>query len=41
VTKQQRTFSVKFNVDAARFILYQGYSIPKAIRSMDVKEAAI
>lgn len=42
MTKRQGlTFSTKFKMDAASLVLDQGYSIPEAVRSLDVGETAL
>lgn len=39
--RQRRTFSAEFKMDAASLVLDQGYSIPKAARSLAVGETAL
>ncbi|MCG3885596.1 transposase [Photobacterium leiognathi] len=41
IKRQRRTFSSKFKMKAASFVLDQEYSIPEAARSMDVGEMAL
>ncbi|SEF40896.1 Transposase [Vibrio hangzhouensis] len=39
--RQRRTFSSEFKVDAASFVLDQGYSISEAARSLDIGDTAL
>lgn len=38
MTKQRRTFSAEFKLEAADLVLDQGYTISEASRSLDVSE---
>ena len=39
--RQRRSFSTEFKHEAARLVLYQGYSIPEACRSLDLGETSL
>lgn len=36
MTRQRRSFTAEFKLETASLVLDQGYSIPKASRSLDV-----
>jgi len=38
MTKQRRTFSAEFKLEAANLVLDQGYTVSEASRSLDVSE---
>lgn len=38
MTKQRRTFSAEFKLEAANLVLEQGYTVSEASRSLDVSE---
>lgn len=41
MTKQRRTFSAEFKMEAASLVLDDGYSVPAAARSIGVGETAL
>ncbi len=41
MSRQRRSFSPEFELDAARLVVKQGYSISDAARSLDVSTTAI
>ncbi len=41
MTKKRRSFTAEFKLEAACLVLDQGYSIPKASRSLDVGETVL
>ncbi|MGF1706282.1 transposase, partial [Enterovibrio baiacu] len=41
MTRQRRSFSAEFKLEAACLVLDQGYSIPEASRSLNVGETAL
>ncbi len=41
MSKQRRSFSPEFKLDAARLVVDQGYSISEAARSLDVGTTGI
>ncbi|WKD50559.1 IS3 family transposase [Microbulbifer spongiae] len=41
MSRQRRSFSLEFKLDAARLVVDQGYSVPEAARSLDVGTTAI
>ena len=41
MTKQRRSFSTEFNLEAAQLVTQQGYSIAEACRSLGVGETAM
>lgn len=41
MTRQRRSFSAEFKLEAATLVLDQGYSIPEASRSLDVGQTVL
>ena len=41
MTRQRRSFSQDFKLEAASLVLDQDYSIPEAARSLDIGETAL